>query len=87
MPVIRWISVERSCGCDWPDLQVDRTVRMSGAWIGCDAVHLNLGTPGDVAQRDQSSDFFKGLRCVWVVIWCGKPYCILLNQRFRSKHY
>jgi len=21
--------MERSCGCDWPDLQVDRTVRMT----------------------------------------------------------
>jgi len=30
---------------------------------------------------------FQGLRCVWVLIWCGKPYCILFNQRFRSKHY
>jgi hypothetical protein len=52
--------MERSCGCDWPDLQVDRTVRMNGGLIGCDAVHLNLGTPGDVAQRDQSLDYFKG---------------------------
>jgi len=33
---------------------------MNRVLIGCDAVHLNLGTPGDVAQRDQSSDFFKG---------------------------
>jgi len=52
--------MERSCGCDWPDLQVDRTVRMNSVLIGCDAVHLTLGTPGDVAQRYQSSDFFKG---------------------------
>ena len=52
--------MERSCGCDWPDLQVDRTVRMSRGGIGCDAVHRNRGTPGDVAQRDQRSDFFKG---------------------------
>jgi len=52
--------MERSCGCDWPDLQVDRTVRMKGGWIRCDAVHRNLGKPGDVAQRDQSLDYFKG---------------------------
>jgi len=52
--------MERSCGCDWPDLQVDRTVRMNGGLIRCDAVHRNLGTPGDVAQRDQSLDYFKG---------------------------
>ena len=48
------------CSCDWPDLQVDRTVRMNGGLIGCDAVHRNLGTPGDVAQQDQSLDYFKG---------------------------
>jgi hypothetical protein len=52
--------MERSCGGDWPDLQVDRTVRMNRGRIGCDAVHRNLGTPGDVAQRDQSLDYFKG---------------------------
>jgi len=52
--------MERSCGCDWPDLQVDQTVRMNRGRIGCDAVHRNLGTPGDVAQRDQSLDYFKG---------------------------
>jgi len=52
--------MESSCGCDWPDLQVDRTVRMNGGLIGCDAVHRYLGTPGDVAQRDQSLDYFKG---------------------------
>jgi hypothetical protein len=52
--------MERSCGCDWPDLQVDLTVRMNGGLIGCNAVHRNLGTPGDVAQRDQSLDYVKG---------------------------
>ena len=52
--------MERSCDCYWPDLQVDRTVRMNRGGIGCDAVHRNLGTPGDVAQRDQSLDYFKG---------------------------
>jgi hypothetical protein len=52
--------MERLCGCDWPDLQVDRTVRMNRGLIGCDAVHRNLGTPGDVAKRDQSLDYVKG---------------------------
>ena len=52
--------MERACGCDWPDLQVDPAVRMNSGVIRCAAVLLNLGTPGDVAQRDQSSDFFKG---------------------------
>jgi hypothetical protein len=60
MPVIRLISDGKIVGCDWPDLQVDRTVRMNRGLIGCDAVHRNLGTPGDVAQRDQSFDHFKG---------------------------
>ena len=48
-----------SCG-DWFDLQVDRTVRMSRCVIWCGAVHRKLGTPGDVAQRDQSLDYCKG---------------------------
>jgi hypothetical protein len=26
--VNRWIAIELICGCDWLDLQVDRTVRM-----------------------------------------------------------
>ena len=52
--------MKRSRGCDWLDLQVDRTVRMNRCLIWCDAVHRNLGTPGDVAQRDQSLDYFKG---------------------------
>jgi len=52
--------MERSCGCDWLDLQVDRTVRMNGGLIWCDPVHRKLGTPSDVAQRDQSLDYFKG---------------------------
>jgi len=55
--------MERSCGCDWPDLQVDRTVRMNRGLIRCDAVHRNLGTPGDVAQRDQSLDFSRAEMC------------------------
>jgi hypothetical protein len=28
-----------SCGCDWLDLQVDRTVRMGWGVIGCVAVY------------------------------------------------
>jgi len=52
--------MESSCGCDWPDLQVDQTVPMNGGLIGCDAVYRNLGIPGDVAQLDQSLDYFKG---------------------------
>ncbi|XP_052312213.1 receptor-like protein 9DC3 [Populus trichocarpa] len=39
---------------------VDRTVQMNGGLIGCNAVHRNRGTPVDVAQRDQSLDYFKG---------------------------
>jgi len=52
--------MERSCGCDWLDLQVDRTVRMSRFVIWCYAVYRELGTPGDVAQRDQILEYFKG---------------------------
>jgi len=52
--------MKRSCGCDWLDLQVDRTIWMSRVLIWCDAVHRNLSTPGDVGQRDQSLDYFKG---------------------------
>jgi len=52
--------MKRSDGCDWLDLQVDRTVWMSGALLWCVAVHRDLGTPGDVAQRYQSLDYFKG---------------------------
>ena len=59
-PVIRWIYDGKIVRGDWPDLQVDRTVRMNRSGIGCDAVHRNPGTPGDVAQRDQSLDYVKG---------------------------
>jgi hypothetical protein len=52
--------MERSCGCDWPDLQVDRTVRMNGFLIGCDAVHRELGTLDDVAPLDLRENCFKG---------------------------
>jgi len=51
--------MKRSDGCDWLDLQVDRTVWMSGAylvWRGAP----KLGTPDDVAQRDQILEYFKG---------------------------
>jgi hypothetical protein len=52
--------MKRSDGCDWLDLQVDRTVwderSFDRVWRGTP----KLGTPGDVAQRDQSLDYFKG---------------------------
>jgi len=51
--------MEISCGCDWPDLQVDRTVRMNGGLIGCDVVHRELGTLGDVAPLDLRENCFK----------------------------
>jgi hypothetical protein len=38
----------------------DRTVRMIKVFIWCDAAHWKLGTPDDVAQRDQNLDYFKG---------------------------
>jgi hypothetical protein len=52
--------MERSCGCDWLDLQVDQTVRMSRFVIWCDAVYRELGTPGDVAPPDLKANCFKG---------------------------
>jgi hypothetical protein len=51
--------MKRSCGYDWLDMQVDRTVRMRRAVIWCGAVHRKFGTPGDMAQRDQRADYFK----------------------------
>jgi len=52
--------MERSCGCDWLDLQVHWTVRMSRFVIWCDAVYRELGTPGDVAPPDLKANCFKG---------------------------
>jgi len=52
--------MKRSCGCDWFDLQVDRTVRMSSVLIWCDAVYRDLGTLGDVALLDLRGNCFKG---------------------------
>jgi hypothetical protein len=49
-----------SFGCDWLDLEVDRTVQMGWSLIWCGAVHRELGTPGDVAQQDRRADCFKG---------------------------
>ena len=49
-----------SSGCDWLDLQVDRTVRMGWFVIGYGAVYLERGTPGDVATQDRRTDCFKG---------------------------
>jgi len=59
-PVIRWISDGKIVRLWLARSAVDRTVWMSGGLIGCDAVHRNLGTPGDVAQRYQSLDYVKG---------------------------
>ena len=52
--------MKRSDGCDWLDLQVDRTVWMSWSLIWCGAVPRKIGTPDDVAQRDQILDYFNG---------------------------
>jgi len=52
--------MKRSYGCDWLDLQVDRTVWMSRVFIWCDAVYRELGTPGDVAPPDLKVNCFKG---------------------------
>jgi hypothetical protein len=52
--------MKRSCDCDWLDLQVDRTVRMSSVLIWCDAVYRELGTLGDVAPLDLRENCFKG---------------------------
>jgi hypothetical protein len=86
-PVIRWISDEKivrlwlawSAGwSDGPDEQRWDRVRRGApksrytGWRGATGSKLRL---------------FRGLRCVWVLIWCGQPYCILLNQRFSSKYY
>ena len=60
--------MRRSYGCDWFDLQVDRTARIVWVVIRCSAVHRKLGTPGDVAQRDWISNYFNGwdlLGYVW----------------------
>ena len=57
--------MKRSDGCDWLDRQVDRTVQMN---IGCDPVLRGvpkLGTPGDVAQRDQILKFFSTAEMCW----------------------
>jgi len=52
--------MKRSCGCDWLDLQVDRTVWMSIVLIWCDAVYRDLSTLGDVALLDLRENCFKG---------------------------
>ena len=65
--------MKRSDGCDWLDLQVDRTVRIVWVLILCGAVHRKLGTPGDVAQRDQILNYFNGsdvLGYVWYFSNC-----------------
>ena len=75
-PVIRWISggkimrlwLARSAGwLDGPDEQRWDRVRRGTPksrytrWRGATGSKLRL---------------FQGLRCVWVLIWCDKPYCI-----------
>ncbi|XP_073261522.1 uncharacterized protein [Populus alba] len=47
---------ERLRDCD----TVDRTVQMRRVVIWYGAVYRKLGTPSDVAQRDQREDYFKG---------------------------
>jgi len=49
-----------SYGCDWLDLQVDRTVWMGCVLIWCGAVYQELGTLGDVAKQDLRANYFKG---------------------------
>ena len=72
--------MERSCCCDWLDLEVDRRSWWAEVLISCDAVHRKFGTPGYVAQRDQILDYFNG----WDVlgyIW------YFLNCFFKKKQY
>jgi hypothetical protein len=62
--------MERSCGCDWPDLQVDRTVRMNGGLIACDAVHRNsvhrvTWRNGIKAQIVSRAEMCWGFNLVW----------------------
>jgi hypothetical protein len=86
-PVIRWISdgkivrlwLARSAG--WSDGLDER--RFDLVWRGAPKSRYT-GWRGATGSKLR---LFQWLRCVWVLIWCGKPYCILLNQRFRSKHY
>jgi hypothetical protein len=77
--------MKRSDGCDWLDLQVDRTVWMSGSLIWCGAVYRKLGTPDDVAQRDQILEYFKGWdvsRYIWYFSNCFffKQYPTLVKK-------
>ena len=72
--VIGWI-------CRWSDGPDDQSVYL--VWRGT----LKARYTGWRGATGSKLRLFQGLRCVWVLIWCGKPYCILLNQRFRSKHY
>jgi hypothetical protein len=55
--------MKRSDGCDWLDLQVDRTVWMSGALIWCGAVHRKLGTPDDWRNGIKSWNISRAEMC------------------------
>ena len=60
--------MKRSDGCDWLDRPFDWAVWMNR---GFDLVLCGvpkLGTPGDVAQRDQILKFFQRLRCVGICL-------------------
>jgi hypothetical protein len=59
--------MESSCGCDWPDLQIDRTVRMNRfdrVWRGAP----NSRYTGWRGATGSKLRLFQGLRCVWVLI-------------------
>ena len=60
--------MKRSDGCDWLDRQVDRMVRMNRGFGPVLRGVPKLGTPGDVAQRDQILKFFQRLRCVGICL-------------------
>ena len=77
--------MKRLDGCYWLDLQGDWMVQIVWVLIWCDAVHRKLGTPGDVAQRDQILDYFNGwdvLGCVWYFSNCffRKQYPTLVKK-------
>jgi len=76
---IGWLWLARSAG--WSDGLDERS--FDRVWRGTPKSRYT-GWRGATGSKLR---LFQGLRCVWVLIWCGKPYCILLNQRFRSKHY
>jgi hypothetical protein len=71
-------------GCEpldrsWSDGPDDQSVYL--VWRGA----LKSRYTGWRGATGSKLRLFQGLRCVWVLIWCDKPYCILLNQQLRSK--